>query len=145
MKLSNNGIAFIMREEGERLTSYQDSADVWTIGVGHTGTVDGKTITRGMTITPGKSTGLLLSDLVWVEAAINSNVKVPLTQNQYDALCSFVFNVGGNAFLGSTLLRYLNLSNYKGAADQFLLWKRAGKNTDLLLPRRKRERELFLT
>lgn len=145
MKLSNNGIAFIKRAEGEKLTAYQDSVGVWTIGVGHTGTVDGKSVARGMTITQNKSTSLLISDLAWVESAINGNVKVPLTQNQYDALCSLVFNIGRNAFTGSTLLRLLNVNNYKGASDQFLQWKRAGSDPDLLLPRRKRERELFNT
>jgi len=145
MKLSNNGIAFIKREEGERLNAYQDGVGVWTIGVGHTGTVDGKPIAKGMTITQSQSTKLLLSDLAWVESAINGNVKVPLTQNQYDALCSFVFNVGRNAFTGSTLLKKLNAKGYAGAADQLLQWKRAGNIPDLLLPRRKRERELFLT
>ncbi|WP_264289134.1 lysozyme [Duffyella gerundensis] len=145
MKLSNNGIAFIKREEGEKLTAYQDSVGVWTIGVGHTGTVDGKPVARGMTITQNKSTSLLINDLAWVESVINGNVKVPLTQSQYDALCSLVFNIGRNAFTGSTLLRMLNVNNYKGAADQFLQWKRAGSDPDLLLPRRKRERELFNT
>jgi len=145
MKLSNNGIAFIKREEGEKLTAYQDSVGVWTIGVGHTGTVDGKPVARGMTITQNKSTSLLINDLAWVESVINGNVKVPLTQNQYDALCSLVFNIGRNAFTGSTLLRLLNVNNYKGAADQLLQWKRAGSDPSLLLPRRKRERELFNT
>jgi len=145
MKISNNGIAFIKREEGERLLAYPDSVGVWTIGVGHTGTVDGKSIAKGMTITPAQSTSLLLSDLAWAESAIGSNVKVPLTQNQYDALCSFVFNVGRNAFTGSTLLKKLNAKDCAGAADQFLQWKRAGQFADLLLPRRKRERELFIT
>lgn len=145
MKISNNGIAFIKREEGERLLAYPDSVGVWTIGVGHTGTVDGKPIAKGMTITPAQSTSLLLGDLAWVESAINGNVKVPLTQNQYDALCSFVFNVGRTAFVNSTLLKKLNAKDYQGAADQLLQWKRAGKIADLLLPRRKRERELFNT
>ena len=143
MKLSNNGIAFIKREEGERLLAYPDSVGVWTIGVGHTGTVGGKPVTKGMTITQNQSTKLLLSDLAWVESAINGNVKVLLTQNQYDALCSFVFNVGRTAFVNSTLLKKLNAKDYTGAADQLLQWKRAGSIADLLLPRRKRERGLF--
>ena len=102
-------------------------------------------VVRGMTITQSKSTSLLINDLAWVESAINGNVKVPLTQNQYDALCSLVFNSGRNAFAGSTLLRLLNVNNYKGAAGPFFQWKRAGNDPDLLLPRRKRERELFNT
>lgn len=124
-------------EERERVLAYLDSVGVWTIGVGHIGTVNGKAITSGMIITPGKSTGLLLSDLALVEAAINSNVKVPLTQNQYDALYSFVFNIGRTAFVNSTLLKKLNEKHYAGAADQLLQWMRAGSIADLLLPRRK--------
>lgn len=145
MKLSNNGVAFIKLEEGEKLTAYADSVGVLTIGVGHTGAVSGKPITRGMTITQNQSTALLLSDIAWVESSIGKSVKVPLTQNQYDALCSFVFNVGKSAFENSTLLKKLNASDYPGAADQLLQWKRAGNIPDLLLPRRKRERELFKT
>ncbi|WP_147198310.1 lysozyme [Pantoea sp. MBD-2R] len=145
MKISTNGIAFIKQEEGERLTAYQDSVGIWTIGVGHTGTVEGQPVARGIAVTPDQSTSILRNDLAWVEAAISSNVKVPLTQNQYDALCSFVFNVGKAAFTGSTLLRELNQSNYQAAADQFLQWKRAGNKADLLLQRRQRERALFLT
>ncbi|WP_147196089.1 lysozyme [Pantoea sp. CCBC3-3-1] len=135
----------IKTKRGEGLLAYLDSVGVWTIGVGHTGTVDGKPIAKGMTITPAQSNILLLSDLAWVESAINGNVKVPLKQNQYDALCSFVFNVGLTAFVNSTLLKKLNRKDYKGAADQLLQWKRAGSIADLLLQRRKRERELFIT
>lgn len=145
MKLSDKGVALIKREEGEKLAAYADSVGVLTIGVGHTGTVSGKPITRGMSITQNKSTELLLSDLAWVEASINKSVKVPLSQNQYDALCSFVFNVGKSAFENSTLLKKLNAGDYASAADQLLQWKRAGNIPNLLLPRRKRERELFLT
>ena len=143
MRLSNNGVALIKREEGERLTAYQDSVGIWTIGVGHTGTVNGRPVSRGMTIKQNKSTELLLSDLSWVESSINKAVRVPLSQNQYDALCSFIFNVGKPAFESSTLLKKLHDGDYDGAADQLLLWKRAGNIPDLLLPRRKRERELF--
>lgn len=145
MKISNDGIAFIKREEGERLVGYLDSVGIPTIGVGHTGTVEGKPVAKGMVITPAQSTSLLLRDLAWVESAINGNVKVPLKQNQYDALCSFVFNVGRTAFVNSTLLKKLNAKDYAGAAGQLLQWKRAGTIADLLLPRRKRERELFNT
>lgn len=143
MKLSNNGVAYIKREEGEKLTAYADSVGVLTIGVGHTGAVSGKPITLGMTITQNQSTALLLSDIAWVESSIGKSVKVPLNQNQYDALCSFVFNVGKSAFENSTLLKKLNAGDYDGAADQLLQWRRAGNIPDLLLPRRKRERELF--
>lgn len=145
MRLSNNGVALIKRKEGERLTAYEDSVGIWTIGVGHTGTVNGKPVSRGMTITQNKSTDLLLSDLNWVESSINKAARVPLSQNQYDALSRFVFNMGKSAFENSTLLKKLNAGDYASAADQLLQWKRAGNIPDLLLPRRKRARALFLT
>ena len=137
MQISNNGIAFIKREEGEKLTGYADSRGIPTVGVGHTGDVNGKAVTVGMKITAEQSSALLKGDLSWVEGTIKSYVKSPLTQNQYDALCSFVFR--------STMLKLLNLANYKGAADEFPKWKKSGNDPDILLPRRQRERALFLS
>lgn len=145
MQISSNGINKLKREEGEKLKAYQDSRGIPTIGVGHTGKVDGKPVALDMTITAEKSSELLKGDLQWVEDAIISMVRVPLNQNQYDALCSLIFNIGKTAFAGSTVLRQLNLKNYQAAADAFLLWKKAGNDPDILLPRRQRERSLFLS
>ncbi|KQN53195.1 lysozyme [Erwinia sp. Leaf53] len=145
MQISSNGVIRLKGEEGEELTGYLDSRGIPTVGVGHTGKVDGKPVVLGMRISQVKSTELLLQDIQWVEKAINGSVKVPLTQNQYDALCSLVFNIGGPAFAGSTVLRLLNGKNYTGAADAFLMWKKAGKDPDILLSRRRRERALFLS
>ncbi|WP_227732311.1 lysozyme [Yersinia proxima] len=145
MQISNNGINKIKAEEGEKLFGYKDSRGIPTIGVGHTGTVDGKPVAIGRSITKEKSTELLRSDLAWVEKAIATNVKVPLTQNQYDALCSLIFNIGASAFADSTVLNRLNAGDYKGAADAFLMWKKAGSDLNILLPRRQRERALFLS
>jgi lysozyme len=75
-----------------------------------------------------------------VETTVNNLVKVPLTQNQFDALVSFVFNIGGGAFSKSTLLRKLNEKDYAGAADQFLVWVKQPELTG----RRKNERAQFL-
>lgn len=144
MKISNNGIDFLKKEEGERLTGYSDTRGIPTIGVGHTGLVDGIPVRVGMGITKDKSSELLRSDLQWTERAVN-NANVRLSQNQYDALCSLVFNIGAAAFNNSTLLKKLKENDYQGAADQFLAWKRSGKDADILLPRRKRERSLFLS
>jgi len=145
MQISQNGINKLKIEEGERLSAYLDSRGIPTIGTGHTGTVDGKPVAIGMTITKEKSSELLRSDLAWVEKTIAVSVKTPLNQNQYDALCSLVFNIGTPAFSGSTVLRKLNAKDYAGAADAFLMWKRAGNDPDILLSRRKRERALFLS
>lgn len=144
MQISNNGIAKLKLEEGEKLTGYKDTRGIPTVGVGHTGLVDGMPVSVGMVITKEKSTELLRSDLKWVKKSIADNVKAPISQNQYDALCSLIFNIGASAFVGSTVLRKLNAKDYSGAADAFLMWKKAGKDLDILLPRRKRERELFL-
>jgi len=54
-------------------------------------------------------------------------------QNQYDALCSFIFNIGGTAFKGSTMLKLLNQANYQGAADDFPKWKKSGNDPDILM------------
>lgn len=144
MIISNNGIDFLKKEEGERLTGYSDTRGISTIGVGHTGLVDGAPVRVGMVITKDKSSELLRSDLQWAERAVN-RANVRLSQNQYDALCSLVFNIGAAAFNNSTLIKKLKANDYQGAADQFLVWKRSGKDADILLPRRKRERSLFLS
>lgn len=144
MKISERGIHFIKSEEGERLTAYLDVVGIWTIGIGHTGPVDGKPVTQGMTITKDKSRELLLKDLKRFERAVNNSVTVPLKQNQYDALVSLAFNIGEGAFSRSTLVRKLNQNDIKGASEQFLVWKNAGgRVVNGLLSRRKREKAMF--
>ncbi|OOF39908.1 muraminidase [Rodentibacter rarus] len=144
MKISERGISHIIRDEGERLTAYQDIVGIWTIGVGHTGFVDGKPVAKGMTISKEKSREILKADLARFENAINASVNVPLKQNQFDALVSLAFNIGEGAFRRSTLLRKLNAGDYNGASQQFLVWKNAGGRVSQgLLNRRKREKALF--
>ncbi|ECP0043496.1 lysozyme [Salmonella enterica] len=145
MKISGSGLAALKREEGCKLTAYTDSRGVWTIGTGHTGKVDGITVHKGMTITQDTADRLLRDDLSWVECCIAERVTVPLSQNQHDALCSLIFNIGANAFIGSSVRRYLNAGNYTAAADAFLKWSRAGSNPTILAPRRGRERAMFLS
>ena len=128
------------------MTAYKCPAGVWTIGYGHTGMVDGKLISGGMTITAAKATELLKKDLASFEAAVNGCVTVPITQNMFDALVSFSFNVGSGALRRSALLRKLNAKDYNGAADEFPLWNKAGgKVLNGLVRRRKAEKELFLS
>lgn len=140
MKINNLGLKLIKDFEGLRLTAYQDSVGVWTIGYGST-----LNINRGMVISEKEAEQRLLEDLRIAESDVNRLVKVSLTSNQFSALVSFVFNLGGSAFADSTLLRLLNAGKYKEAADQLLRWNKAGK-TELegLTRRRKAERELFL-
>jgi lysozyme len=145
-KLKN--VELIKRHEGLRLQAYLPTPnDKWTIGYGHT-----KTAHKGMIITEAKAEELLLKDLAWVEAAIKKHVKVPLTQNQYDAVASLVYNIGEGNFSESSVCRRLNAGNYGGAADAFLLWnKQRNKTTGKLgvlkglTRRREEERSLFLS
>ena len=144
MKTSQAGIDAIAQREGERLTAYPDPAtggEPWTIGVGHTGGVE-----EGDTITQDESRAFLAADLATAEAAINRGVKVPVSQNEFDALVSFTFNVGVANFMTSTLLRLLNIGDHKDAANEFPKWNRAaGKVMAGLVTRRAGERDQFLS
>lgn len=114
--------------------------DVWTIGWGHT-----KGVKRGMTITRHQAQRFFEEDVQWAEDAVNKLVKVPLNQNQFDALVSFVFNIGETNFRNSTLLRKLNRKDYEGAANEFPRWKhQKGKVLRGLVRRRAEEMEIFL-
>jgi GH24 family phage-related lysozyme (muramidase) len=144
-KISN--LDLIKESEGLRLTAYLPTPnDRWTIGYGHT-----KTAKQGMVITAAKAEELLRQDVAWVEKVILDTVKVDINQNQFDALGSLIFNIGGTAFKSSSVLRRLNSGDYQGAADAFLMWtkqknKTTGKMDTLkgLVIRRNKERDLFL-
>lgn len=140
MSLSQAGLDMIKGFEGLRLTAYQDSAGVWTIGYGHTG----PDVRPGMTITQARAEQLLRQDVARFEQAVRDAVRVPLTQNQFDALVSFSFNVGAGAFRGSTLLSKLNAGDYAGAQAEFGRWVHAGgQRLEGLVRRRTAEAELF--
>lgn len=145
MKTSTNGRRLLRKEEGVRTKAYRDSRGIWTIGVGHTSAAGPPFVREGMEITLQEVDDILKTDLRETEDIINSLVKVPLNQNEFDALVSLVFNIGPGAFKRSSVLRLLNQGDRQGAADAFLLWKRAGADHDILLPRRNRERKLFLS
>jgi len=140
MKTSQSGLDFIQDVEGCKLFAYLDTGGVWTIGVGHTG----PEVVRGLACTMEEAMAWLAEDVREAEDAINKAVKVPLTQNQFDALVSFVFNVGVGAFLSSTLLKKLNAGDYEGAAAQFPRWnKDNGKEIAGLTKRRHLEQGVF--
>jgi len=144
MKTSASGRAFLTKEEGCVLTAYRCSAGVLTIGVGHTSAAGAPQVTSGLRITKEQADEILSRDLKTFEDAVNKAIKVPVTQNEFDACMSLAFNIGVGAFAKSSVVRKLNAGDRKGAADAFLLWKRAGNDPDILLPRRNRERTLFL-
>ncbi|HDC4530752.1 lysozyme [Enterobacter asburiae] len=146
MQTSDKGIAMIKEFEGCKLTAYQDSVGVWTIGYGWTQPVDGKPIRAGMTINQETAERLLKTGLVSYESDVSRLVKVGLTQGQFDALVSFTYNLGARSLSTSTLLRKLNAGDYAGAADEFLRWNKAGgKVLNGLTRRREAERALFLS
>ncbi|HIC8722412.1 TPA: lysozyme [Enterobacter ludwigii] len=146
MQTSEKGIALIKQFEGCKLTAYQDSVGVWTIGYGWTQPVDGKPIRAGMTIKQETAERLLKTGLVSYESEVSRLVKVGLTQGQFDALVSFTYNLGARSLSTSTLLRKLNAGDYAGAADEFLRWNKAGgKVLNGLTRRREAERALFLS
>ena len=131
----------IKKWEGLRLRAYRDTGDVWTIGYGHTAGV-----LPNDRITKDEAEMFLSQDLLWVEDVINSTVKVPLTQKQYDALGSFIYNVGGTAFANSTMLKKLNNKDYEGASKEFLRWiYDNGRVIQGLRNRRKDEMRYFLS
>ncbi|MDV1795073.1 lysozyme [Enterobacter asburiae] len=145
MQTSEKGIAVIKQFEGCKLTAYQDSVGVWTIGYGWTQPVDGKPIRAGMTIKQETAERLLKTGLVSYESDVSRLVKVGVTQGQFDALVSFTYNLGSRSLSTSTLLRKLNAGDYAGAADEFLRWNKAGgKVLNGLTRRREAERDLFL-
>ncbi len=135
MKTSDEGLTLLMEREGVRNKAYQDSVGVWTIGVGHTG----PEVHAGLVWTDEEVRAAFAHDIQRFEDAVNNYVTVPLTQNQFDALVSFAFNVGAMALRESTLLRILNEKNYTGAALQFDRWHIPPEITS----RRNGEREQF--
>lgn len=140
MKTSETGIKLIEDMEGLRLKAYQDVVGVWTNGYGNThGVIPGSVITQA------QAESDLLSNVAGSEYVVNSVVKVTLTQNQFDALVDFVFNLGSGNFQSSTLLRKLNAGDFAGASAEFPKWNHAGGIVvDGLTKRREAERLLFL-
>lgn len=139
------GLALIKAAEGLEVEAYPDpgnpeTGEPWTIGYGHT-----RGVRPGDTCTEEQATEWLREDLRAAEASVRHLVDVPLSQGQFDALASFVFNVGAMAFANSTLLRLLNEGDTAGAAEQFKRWNRGASGVlPGLVTRRAAERALFL-
>jgi GH24 family phage-related lysozyme (muramidase) len=138
-KISDEGIALIANFEGLRLDAYKPVASEthWTIGYGHYG----PDVKQGMRITKAKALELLRRDVKIAEGAVRNLVRVPLRQQEYDALVSFTFNTGNGAFSSSTLLRLLNQRKYRAAGWQFKRWNRDGTGRVLLGLSRRRAAE----
>jgi lysozyme len=148
MQISNSGLSLIAGFEGFSAVPYVD-ADGHSIGFGHFILPGELGVTIIPPLTPAQGYDLLNQDAATADAVVSDNVTVTLTQNQHDALCSLVYNIGGAPtyhFENSTLLRLLNSGDYNGAADQFLVWNKSqGQIDPPLVDRRAKEQAVFLT
>ena len=139
MKCSQEGLALIKKFEGCRLKAYRCSANVLTIGYGHTGGVK-----EDDTITQPEADKLLENDIAKFEEYVSDNVIVELKQYQFDALVAWTFNLGVGNLRSSTMLKKLNESDYDSVPSEMKRWnKAAGKTLDGLIRRRKAEGLLF--
>lgn len=139
MNYSKSGLKLTEQFEQCRLVAYQDQGGVWTIGWGHTFGVH-----AGMVCTQLEADRWLVDDMRVAEANVIMMVVAPLTQDEFDALVDFVFNLGGNRFEHSTLRELLNAGKYHAAAAEFDKWDHvAGKVCQGLLRRREAERQEF--
>lgn len=147
MKLGTRGEALIKSFESLRFTVYLDERGIPTGGYGHTGWYSpGVAMAIGQTCTFGQADAWFLADTQNAVTGVARCLDVAVTQNQFDALVSFAYNVGIGAFAHSTLLRDLNEGRTQDAANEFLKWDYAGgQESDGLARRRKAERDLFLT
>lgn len=140
MKISDRGLELVKEFEGFASRVYDDVGGKPTIGYGHL-------IRHGESfgiLSESEATELLCRDMEAAEATVTDAVEVPLTQGQFDSLCSLVFNIGSTAFLRSTLLRKLNAGDYVGALAEFPKWSKVGQNQVAgLLRRRVAEQVLF--
>lgn len=141
MSYGKAGMALTEKGEGCKLTAYQDQGGVWTNGYGNT-----HCVVPNSTITLEQANDDLTNNLAWSVNCVNELVTTALTQNQFDALVDFVFNVGCTAFKNSTMLKYLNAGDIQSAALQFGRWDKVGGLANQgLLNRRNAELAVFNT
>ena len=140
MDISKNGLEFIKLFEGFSAVPYRDVAGLKTVGFGHLikeGEVFGA-------ISSLEATALLHKDAQEAVDCVNDNVTRPVSQSQFDALCSFVYNIGCTSFKSSTLLRMVNDNRHDAVTGQFRRWTFAGgKASQGLLNRRIAEANLY--
>lgn len=139
MRTSGQGVALIKKFEGCELKAYQCSANVWTIGYGHT-----RGVKEGDEISADKAEYILLEDLIEFEKYVDQLVTVSLNQDQFDALVAWTFNLGPTNLKESTMLLRLNEAQYDDVPAQMARWNRSGGEVlEGLKRRRKAEGLLF--
>ncbi len=139
MNISEEGISLIKKFEGCELEAYQDAVGVWTIGYGHT-----KNVQEGQVIKQEEAESMLLHELLEYCDYVEKAVEVDLTQNQFDALVSWTYNLGPSNLNRSTMLKVVNANNMGEVPTQIKRWNKAGgKVLDGLVRRRKAEALMF--
>ncbi len=139
MNISKEGLSLIKKFEGCELEAYLCPAGVWTIGYGHT-----KDVKEGDKINKEEADYLLQEEMIEYESYINDFVEVPLNQNQFDSLCSWVYNLGPTNLKNSTMLRVLNEEKYADVPQEIKRWNKAGGEVlDGLIKRREAEAKMF--
>jgi len=144
MRCNDAGLSIIKQFEGCRLSSYQDSGGIWTVGYGHTGTE----VVPDLTWTQDQADAQLADDIVGrAETPIDTLVKYELDDNKYSALVSFVFNIGSGNFAKSAVLTAINAGDLDDAPTHMNAWvhDRAGNVDKGLVRRRSAEIELYET
>ena len=144
MKVSSKGLELIKEFEGFSSVAYLCSAKKATIGYGNTFWEDGTPVKIGDQISKERAEALLKHVVDNFSVAVEVDIKIEVTQNQFDAMVSLAYNIGSGAFHNSTLLRQLNRGNFVGASQEFLRWNKSnGKPLLGLTRRREREKLLF--
>ena len=139
MQISEEGKNLIKKFEGCELEAYKCAAGVWTIGYGHI-----KTAVEGMKIDQATANELFDEEMEEYETYVNTAVTVPLSQNQFDALVSWVFNLGNGNLNASTMLKVINSGDHAGVPAQIKRWNKAGgKVLEGLIRRREAEALLY--
>lgn len=142
---SPQGLEFIKDYEKLHTTAYIDAVGVPTIGWGSTMFPNKKTVGSGDVITEWEADRMLVHYVTGIDAELSNIVTTPLTQNEFDALSSFVYNVGLSGFKKSTMLKLLNQGDKQGAAQQFSRWVYGGgKKLPGLVKRRNQEAAMFV-
>jgi lysozyme len=139
MRLSEEGYRVLHEREGLRLKAYADTRGIWTIGLGHTSAAGPPQVVRGMTISAEEAEEIFRRDCQTFREEVIGAVAGELEQHQFDALASFIFNVGASAFRKSTALKRLNAGDLDGAAQALLMFNKPSE----IMPRRRGEHRQF--
>ena len=145
MRTNEAGLDLIKHYEGKRLKSYLCPANQWTVGYGAIRYFDGAPVPPKVTITEQEADDLLRRDLIDTEDFVSRLVRVPLTENQFSATVSLVFNIGAGNFQRSQIRQRVNRKDYDGAASIWWQWRRGGgRILPGLVKRRESERQLWM-